>query len=110
MLLQFDPNNPMLSNWLAFTQEFLIKFGIFDTVAEVEENLFNFQMHDNKHFMTFIIQFKQEAYKTGWNYNALRFTLHCALPQWIKDILHLAPKQTTYNGYKALITQVDQHY
>ncbi|KAG5721963.1 hypothetical protein E4T56_gene18482 [Termitomyces sp. T112] len=62
MLLWFDPNNPILSNWLVFTQEFL------------------------------------KAYKTGWNYNALRFTLHRALPQWIKDILCLAPKQTTYNG------------
>ncbi|KAG5349843.1 hypothetical protein C0989_001637 [Termitomyces sp. Mn162] len=41
MLLWFDPNNPVLSNWLAFTQEFLSKFGVFDTVAEVEENLFN---------------------------------------------------------------------
>ncbi|KAG5727750.1 hypothetical protein E4T56_gene20775 [Termitomyces sp. T112] len=73
-LLQFNPNNPVLSNWLAFTQEF------------------------------------SKAYKTGWNYNALRFALRRALPQQIKDILHLAPKQTTYDGYKVLITQVDQHY
>ncbi|KAG5348019.1 hypothetical protein C0989_011120, partial [Termitomyces sp. Mn162] len=50
------------------------------------------------------------AYETGWNYNALWFALHCALPQWIKDILHLTPKQTTYNRYKALVTQVNQHY
>ncbi|KAG5349187.1 hypothetical protein C0989_005412 [Termitomyces sp. Mn162] len=28
----------------------------------------------------------------------------------IKDVLRLTPKQTTYDGYKALITQVDQHY
>ncbi|KAG5338406.1 hypothetical protein C0989_007387 [Termitomyces sp. Mn162] len=40
-LLQFDPNNSILSNWLAFTQEFSSKFGIFDTIAEAEENLFN---------------------------------------------------------------------
>ncbi|KAG5349261.1 hypothetical protein C0989_004956 [Termitomyces sp. Mn162] len=33
-LLQFDPNNPILSNRLAFTQEFSSKFSIFDTVAE----------------------------------------------------------------------------
>ncbi|KAG5324782.1 hypothetical protein C0989_011738, partial [Termitomyces sp. Mn162] len=109
-LLQFDPNNPVLSNWLAFTQEFLSKFGVFDTVAEAEENLFNLQMRDNEHFTTFIVQFEQEAYETGWNYNALRFALHHALPQRIKDILRLMPKQTTYNGYKALVTQVDQHY
>ncbi|KAG5349264.1 hypothetical protein C0989_004949 [Termitomyces sp. Mn162] len=86
MLLQFDPNNPVLSNWLAFTQEFLSKFSVFDTVAEVEENLFNLQMHDNKCFTTFI------------------FTLHCALPQQIKDVLCLAPKQTTYDRYKVLVT------
>ncbi|KAG5336857.1 hypothetical protein C0989_011760 [Termitomyces sp. Mn162] len=109
-LLQFDPNNPVLSNWLAFTQEFSSKFSVFDTVAEVEENLFNLQMHDNKHFMTFIVQFKQEAYETSWNYNALQFALHHTLPQQIKDVLCLAPKQTTYDRYKVLITQVDQCY
>ncbi|KAG5328304.1 hypothetical protein C0989_010596 [Termitomyces sp. Mn162] len=103
-LLRFDPNNPVLSNWLAFTQEFSSKFGVFDTIAEAEENLFNLRMCNNERFTTFI------AYKTGWNYNALRFALHCALPQQIKDILHLVPKQTTYNGYKALITQVNQCY
>ncbi|KAG5720969.1 hypothetical protein E4T56_gene424 [Termitomyces sp. T112] len=97
-LLWFDPNNPVLSNWLAFTQEFSSKFHIFDTVAEAEENLFNLQMCNNKCFMTFIVQFEQEAYKTGWNYNALWFALHHTLPQQIKDILCLTPKQTTYNG------------
>ncbi|KAG5332710.1 hypothetical protein C0989_006583 [Termitomyces sp. Mn162] len=57
-LLRFDPNNPVLSHWLAFTQEFSSKFGVFDTVAEAEENLFNLQMRNNKRFMTFIIRFK----------------------------------------------------
>ncbi|KAG5732669.1 hypothetical protein E4T56_gene16770 [Termitomyces sp. T112] len=98
VLLRFDPNNPVLSNWLAFTQEFSSKFGIFDTVAEAEETLFNLQMRDNKRFTTFIVWFKWEAYKTGWNYNALQFTLRHALPQQIKDVLCLAPKQTTYDG------------
>ncbi|KAG5727484.1 hypothetical protein E4T56_gene11986 [Termitomyces sp. T112] len=100
----------MLSNWLAFIQEFLSKFSIFDTIVEAEENLFNLQMRNNEHFTTFIVRFEREAYKTGWNYNTLQFALRHALPQWIKDVLHLTPKQTTYNGYKALITQVDQHY
>ncbi|KAG5351876.1 hypothetical protein J132_05502 [Termitomyces sp. J132] len=67
-------------------------------------------MHDNECFTIFIIQFEWEAYKTRWNYNTLQFTLHHALLQWIKYILCLAPKQTTYDGYKALVTQVDQHY
>ncbi|KAG5335585.1 hypothetical protein C0989_000936 [Termitomyces sp. Mn162] len=109
-LLRFDPNNPVLSNWLAFTQEFSSKFSVFDTVAEAEENLFNLQMRNNECFMTFIVRFKQEAYKTSWNYNALQFALCCALPQQIKDVLCLAPKQTTYDRYKALVTQVDQRY
>ncbi|KAG5719204.1 hypothetical protein E4T56_gene11783 [Termitomyces sp. T112] len=109
-LLWFDPNNPVLSNWLAFTQEFSSKFGVFDTIAEAEENLFNLRMCDNKRFTTFIVRFEQEAYETGWNYNALWFALHRALPQWIKDVLCLVPKQTTYDGYKALVTQVNQRY
>ncbi|KAG5720922.1 hypothetical protein E4T56_gene404 [Termitomyces sp. T112] len=109
-LLRFDPNNPVLSNWLAFTQEFSSKFGIFDTIAEAEENLFNLRMRNNKCFTTFIVRFEREAYKTSWNYNASQFALHRALPQRIKDVLCLAPKQATYDGYKALVTQVDQHY
>ncbi|KAG5332384.1 hypothetical protein C0989_007096, partial [Termitomyces sp. Mn162] len=109
-LLWFDPNNPVLSNWLAFTQEFLSKFGVFDTVVEAEENLFNLRMCNNERFTTFIVQFEREAYETSWNYNTLRFALHHALPQRIKDVLCLAPKQTTYDGYKALVTQVNQRY
>ncbi|KAG6876689.1 hypothetical protein C0993_001200 [Termitomyces sp. T159_Od127] len=51
-----------------------------------------------------------KAYKTGWNYNALQFALCCALPQHIKDVLCLTPKQPSYNGYKALVTQINQQY
>ncbi|KAG6863649.1 hypothetical protein C0993_010729, partial [Termitomyces sp. T159_Od127] len=109
-LLWFDPNSPVLSNWQAFAQEFSSKFRVFDTVAEAKENLFNLQMRNNKRFTTFIVQFKKEAYKTGWNYNALQFALHRALPQCIKDVLCLTPKQPSYNSYKALITQIDQRY
>ncbi|KAG6896794.1 hypothetical protein C0993_008022 [Termitomyces sp. T159_Od127] len=107
-LLWFDSNSPVLSNWQAFAQEFSSKFGVFDTVVEAEENLFNLQMHNNK--WSFIVQFKKEAYKTSWNYNALQFALCHALPQRIKDVLCLAPKQPSYNSYKALVTQIDQQY
>ncbi|KAG6899728.1 hypothetical protein C0993_007458 [Termitomyces sp. T159_Od127] len=80
VLLRFDSNSLVLSNWQAFAQEFLSKFGVFDTIAEAKENLLNLQMHNNKQFTTFI------------------------------DVLHLAPKQSSYNGYKALVTQIDQWY
>ncbi|KAG6867069.1 hypothetical protein C0993_007100 [Termitomyces sp. T159_Od127] len=109
-LLRFDPNSPVLSNWQAFAQEFSSKFGVFDTVAEAEENLYNLGMRNDKQFTTFIVRFEKEAYETSWNYNALQFALRRALPQRIKDVLHLAPKQPTYNGYKALVTQIDQRY
>ncbi|KAG6883692.1 hypothetical protein C0993_004622, partial [Termitomyces sp. T159_Od127] len=94
----------------AFTQEFLSKFGIFDTVAEAKENFLNLQMHNNEWFTTFIVCFKKEAYKISWNYNALQFALHHALSQHIKDVLHLALKQPNYNGYKAFIAQINQWY
>ncbi|KAG6896537.1 hypothetical protein C0993_008289, partial [Termitomyces sp. T159_Od127] len=94
----------------AFAQEFSSKFGVFDTVAEAEENLYNLRMRNNEQFTTFIIRFEKEAYETGWNYNTLRFALRRALPQRIKDVLRLAPKQPTYDGYKALVTQIDQRY
>ncbi|KAG6867576.1 hypothetical protein C0993_000971 [Termitomyces sp. T159_Od127] len=108
VLLHFYPNSLVLSNWQAFAQEFSSKFGLFNTVAEAEENLFNLWMRNNKQFTTFIVCFKKEAYKTGWNYNALQFALCCTLPQCIKDILCLASKQLSYDGYKALVTQIDQ--
>ncbi|KAG6894854.1 hypothetical protein C0993_010591, partial [Termitomyces sp. T159_Od127] len=110
MLLWFDSNSLVLSNWQAFAQEFSSKFGVFDTVAEAKENLFNLWMCNNKRFTTFIVQFEKEAYKTGWNYNTLQFALRCALLQCIKDILHLAPKQPSYDVYKALVTQINQWY
>ncbi|KAG6875969.1 hypothetical protein C0993_006485, partial [Termitomyces sp. T159_Od127] len=65
-LLQFDPNSPVLSNWQVFAQEFSSKFGIFDTVAEARENLFNLQMCNNEQFTTFIVCFEKEAYETGY--------------------------------------------
>ncbi|KAG6875021.1 hypothetical protein C0993_011193 [Termitomyces sp. T159_Od127] len=64
-LLWFDPNSPVLSNWQAFAQEFSSKFGVFDTVVEAEENLYNLWMCNDKRFTTFIMQFEKEAYKTG---------------------------------------------
>ncbi|KAG6859788.1 hypothetical protein C0993_003481, partial [Termitomyces sp. T159_Od127] len=109
-LLRFDPNSPVLSNWQAFAQEFSSKFGVFDTVAEAEENLYNLWMRNDERFTTFIVRFEKEAYETGWNYNALWFALRHALPQRIKDVLRLAPKQPTYDSYKALVTQIDQRY
>ncbi|KAG6882758.1 hypothetical protein C0993_009268 [Termitomyces sp. T159_Od127] len=65
---------------------------------------------NDEQFTTFIVQFEKENYKTSWNYNALQFALCHALPQCIKDILHLAPKQPSYDGYKALVTQINQRY
>ncbi|KAG6863329.1 hypothetical protein C0993_011975, partial [Termitomyces sp. T159_Od127] len=64
-LLRFDPNSPVLSNWQAFAQEFSSKFGVFDTVAEAEENLYNLWMRNDERFTTFIVQFEKEAYKTS---------------------------------------------
>ncbi|KAG6880721.1 hypothetical protein C0993_004910, partial [Termitomyces sp. T159_Od127] len=106
----FNPNSPAPLNWQAFAQEFSSKFGVFDIVAGAKENLFNLQMYNNKQFTTFIVHFKKEAYKTSWNYTALWFALCHALPQCIKDVLCLTPKQPNYNGYKALITQINQWY
>ncbi|KAG6895213.1 hypothetical protein C0992_002544 [Termitomyces sp. T32_za158] len=57
-------------------------------------------MRPDKRFTTFIVRFEKEAYETGWNYNTLRYALQHALPQHIKDVLRLAPKQPTYEGYK----------
>ncbi|KAG6884921.1 hypothetical protein C0992_005597 [Termitomyces sp. T32_za158] len=70
-LLRFKPQNPVLSNWQAFVDEFSSKFGVFDTVAKAEDNLFNLKMRPEERFTTFIIRFEKEAYETGWNYSAL---------------------------------------
>ncbi|KAG6867302.1 hypothetical protein C0993_004790 [Termitomyces sp. T159_Od127] len=105
VLLQFNSNSLVLSNWQVFTQEFSSKFGVFNTVAEADENLFNLQICNNEWFTTFIIHFEKEAYEIGWNYNALQIALYCALLQFC-----LTLKQPNYDGYKALVTQIDQWY
>ncbi|KAG6894411.1 hypothetical protein C0992_006232, partial [Termitomyces sp. T32_za158] len=70
-LLWFEPQNPILSNWQAFVDEFSSKFSVFDTVAEAEDNLFNLKMRPEERFTTFIICFEKEAYEMGWNYSTL---------------------------------------
>ncbi|KAG6867102.1 hypothetical protein C0993_006841 [Termitomyces sp. T159_Od127] len=65
VLLWFDPNSLVLSNWQAFALKFSSKFSVFDTVAEAEENLFNLQMCNNKRFTTFIVCFEKETYETS---------------------------------------------
>ncbi|KAG6882650.1 hypothetical protein C0992_011133, partial [Termitomyces sp. T32_za158] len=85
-LLRFEPQNPALSNWQSFVDKFSSKFRVFDTMAEAEDNLFNLKMRPEERFTTFIIRFEKEAYETGWNYSALRYALHHALLQCIKDV------------------------
>ncbi|KAG6893721.1 hypothetical protein C0992_008917 [Termitomyces sp. T32_za158] len=40
-------------------------YGVFNTVAEAKDNLFNLKMRPEERFMTFIIRFKKEAYEMG---------------------------------------------
>ncbi|KAG6870583.1 hypothetical protein C0992_012941, partial [Termitomyces sp. T32_za158] len=40
-ILRYNPRHPPFSDWQAFVQEFLEKFGVYDTVAEAENNLVN---------------------------------------------------------------------
>ncbi|KAG6894018.1 hypothetical protein C0992_007831 [Termitomyces sp. T32_za158] len=79
-------------------------------MAKAENNLFNLKMRPKEQFTTFIIRFEKEAYETSWNYSTLRYALRHTLPQHIKDVLWLAPKQPLYNSYKVLVMQVDQRY
>ncbi|KAG6859567.1 hypothetical protein C0995_007245 [Termitomyces sp. Mi166 len=82
----FNPSH-LFTNWQAFVNKFSSKFGVFDTVAEAERKLMSLRMSIDKHFTVFVVQFKKEAYKTGWNYNALRFQLSEALTKCIHDVL-----------------------
>ncbi|KAG6871078.1 hypothetical protein C0992_011773, partial [Termitomyces sp. T32_za158] len=109
-LLRYNPRHPLFSDWQAFVQEFSEKFGVYDTVAEAENNLVNLKMSPDERFTAFLVQFEKEAYKTSWNYHALWYQLSKALPERIHNVLHIAPKQTTFEGLKHLVTQIDQHH
>ncbi|KAG6859594.1 hypothetical protein C0995_006822, partial [Termitomyces sp. Mi166 len=109
-ILHFNPSHPLFTNWQAFVNKFFSKFGVFDMVTKAERKLMSLRMGADKCFITFVVQFKKEAYKTGWNYNALRFQLREALPECIHDVPRLALKQPTYKAFKNLITQIDQHH
>ncbi|KAG6871715.1 hypothetical protein C0995_000946 [Termitomyces sp. Mi166 len=110
VILCFNPSHPLFTNWQVFVNKFSSKFKVFDTVAEAKRKLMSFRMSTDKCFIAFIVQFKKEAYKTGWNYNALRFQLSEALLKHIHDVLQFALKQPTYESFKNLITQIDQCY
>ncbi|KAG6860372.1 hypothetical protein C0995_012096 [Termitomyces sp. Mi166 len=103
-ILRFNPSHPFFTNWQAFINEFFSKFGVFDMVAEAERKLMSLRMSTDECFTAF------EAYETGWNYNALRFQLSKALPKCIHNVHQLVPKQPTYEGFKNLITQIDQQH
>ncbi|KAG6893590.1 hypothetical protein C0992_009412 [Termitomyces sp. T32_za158] len=109
-LLHYNPCHPLFSDWQAVVQEFSEKFGIYNTVAEAENNLVNLKMAPDECFTTFLVQFEKEAYKTSWNYHALRYQLSKALPERIHNVLRIAPKQTIFEGLKHLVTQIDQHH
>ncbi|KAG6883263.1 hypothetical protein C0992_009264, partial [Termitomyces sp. T32_za158] len=109
-LLRYNPRHPLFSDWQAFVQEFSEKFSVYDTVAKAENNLVNLKMSPDKRFTAFLVQFEKEAYKTSWNYHALRYQLSKALPERIHNVLCIAPKQTTFEGLKHLVTQIDQRH
>ncbi|KAG6901375.1 hypothetical protein C0995_012793 [Termitomyces sp. Mi166 len=85
-ILHFNSSHPLFINWQAFINKFSSKFSMFDTVAKAERKLMSLRS-TNKCFTMFVVQFKKEAYKTGWNYNALRFQLSEALPKHIHNVL-----------------------
>ncbi|KAG6872545.1 hypothetical protein C0995_009006 [Termitomyces sp. Mi166 len=95
-ILHFNPGHPLFINWQVFINKFSSKFKVFNMVAEAERKLVSLIMSTDKRFTAFIVQFEKEAYKTGWNYNALRFQLSKALPN------------PTYKSFKNLVTQIDQ--
>ncbi|KAG6881798.1 hypothetical protein C0992_000186, partial [Termitomyces sp. T32_za158] len=101
-LLRYNPRHPLFSDWQAFVQEFSEKFGVYDTVAEAENNLVNLKMSPDERFTAFLVQFEKEAYETSWNYHALRYQLSKALPERIHNVLRIAPKQTSFEGLKHL--------
>ncbi|KAG6900149.1 hypothetical protein C0995_004157 [Termitomyces sp. Mi166 len=107
-ILHFNPGHPLFTNCQVFVNKFSFKFEVYDTVTKAERKLASFRMSTNKCFTAFVIQLEKEAYKTGWNYNALRFQLSKALPKHIHNVLRLVLKQPTYEGFKKLITQIDQ--
>ncbi|KAG6889717.1 hypothetical protein C0995_015015 [Termitomyces sp. Mi166 len=84
-ILCFNLSHPLFTNWQAFINKFSSKFrvydivGVYDTVAEAEKKLVSFRMSIDKHFTIFVVQFEKKAYKTEWNYNALKFLLSKAL-------------------------------
>ncbi|KAG6888418.1 hypothetical protein C0995_008331 [Termitomyces sp. Mi166 len=107
-ILYFNPGHLLFTNWQAFVNKFSSKFRVFDIVTKAERKLMSLRISTNEHFTMFVVQFEKEAYKTGWNYNALRFQLSKALLKHIHDVLQLRLKQPTYEGLKNLVIQIDQ--
>ncbi|KAG6886902.1 hypothetical protein C0995_003436, partial [Termitomyces sp. Mi166 len=109
-ILCFNPGHLLFINWQAFVNKFFSKFSVFDMVTKAERKLVSLRMSADKRFTAFVVQFEKEAYKTGWNYNALRFQLSKVLPKHIHNVLQLMLKQSTYEGFRNLIIQIDQHH
>ena len=73
LLRQADIGTVVLAllSWPAFITEFTSYFGLFDPARDAQVKLAWIKQMDNEAFATFIIQFQEYAFKTGYNDTAL---------------------------------------
>jgi len=78
-LLWNNPDHPALHQWGAYIKEFTSIFGPHNAAHDAEIALVKLKMFDNNRFSNFLVRFEAEAFKTGWDYQAIAFHLHTSI-------------------------------
>jgi len=109
-LLWNNPDHPALHQWGAYIKEFTSIFGPHNTMHDAEIALVKLKMFDNNRFSNFLVQFEAEAFKTGWDYQAIAFHLRTSIAPCLRGGLRIVAPTMSYTELKGALMQIDTQY
>ena len=74
-LLWNNPDHPALHQWGVYLKEFTSIFRPHNATCDGEIALVKLKMFDQNRFSNFLVRFEAEAFKMGWDYQAITFQL-----------------------------------
>jgi len=109
-LLWNNPDHPALHQWGAYIKEFTSIFGPHNAMHNAEIALVKLKMFDNNRFSNFLVWFEAEAFKTGWDYQAIAFHLCTSITPCLQEGLQNVAPTMSYAELKGALMQIDTQY
>ena len=100
--------NPALHEWDAFVQVFGRLFGLYDEKLQAQSNLSNAIQKTDEPFADFIVRFEDQALRTGYNEEALRWHLVDQIWYDLRNRLTLVGRiPDTFNAVVDRLLEID---